>query len=330
VEATAEDLSDGVKRALGPSHPAAEPRHALNDFQWQLPTTLPVSGPPPVLTNEPHSFARLISGCFYDTVRFIFQQTDGSQAALWQSAETAGKLLIAGVKAAPQRARFYQAVGRSMILADEQLFTGKNQAAITKAFERHGITLGTAAMLAPTAALEGKAPTLKATAAAKAMLPPAARKDLLNRLGAHRGAPLDVSLVDLGGHRVVKAVHHREIPLGDVHPRLRGVVALATEPVLVGAQGGRAAILGMMPEESTSADEVKTFVEMLVRHNRIAFDGTEPPRKRGATKARRARAQAAVTTQVTGRPTHAVRARGKKKMLVRIRFLCGGRREGRG
>src|SRR5262245_4080690 len=36
TEATAEDLSDGVRRALGSTHPASSPRHALNNFRFQL------------------------------------------------------------------------------------------------------------------------------------------------------------------------------------------------------------------------------------------------------------------------------------------------------
>jgi len=49
VEALAEELSDMVRIAIGKNHPAAAPRHALNNFKWQLPTTLPTNGPPDVL-----------------------------------------------------------------------------------------------------------------------------------------------------------------------------------------------------------------------------------------------------------------------------------------
>ncbi len=96
LEATAEDLSDGVRRELGPNHPAAQPRHALNSFRWQLPTTLPPSGPPQVLSSEVHSFGRVFSGCFYDTIRNIFASSaNKTEATLSAVAQTAGKLLIA-------------------------------------------------------------------------------------------------------------------------------------------------------------------------------------------------------------------------------------------
>ena len=43
VESTAEDLSEGIRR-FNPNHNAAEPRHAFNQFQYQIPSTLPSNG----------------------------------------------------------------------------------------------------------------------------------------------------------------------------------------------------------------------------------------------------------------------------------------------
>jgi hypothetical protein len=51
VESTAEELSDGIQR-LVPTHNAAEPRHAFNTFQFQIPETLPDDGGPGALINE--------------------------------------------------------------------------------------------------------------------------------------------------------------------------------------------------------------------------------------------------------------------------------------
>ncbi len=160
VESTAEDLSDGVRRALGASHPAAKPRRALNTFQFQLPTSLPTSGPPDRLTSEIHSFGRIFSGCFYDTIRNIFNELPGAknEAALLKAAKTTGKLLVKGATQAPLSVRFFQSVGRAMVLADDAVNGGANRSAIGQAFTGHGVHLGSSGALLPRASLAGKAP----------------------------------------------------------------------------------------------------------------------------------------------------------------------------
>jgi hypothetical protein len=61
-----------------------------------------------------------------------------------------------------------------------------------------------------------------------------------------RGAKLEVRpLQQLGAAEIV---HRREVSLGQLHSRLRGVVAYQNEPVLVGSSGARAAVLGTLPE----------------------------------------------------------------------------------
>src|SRR5262249_35439389 len=129
VEAVQEDLADGVRREFGPTHPASLPRRAFNNFQWQLPTTLPTTGGPNDFTSEVHSFSLVFPCCFYDPIRFMF---DGvpvkDEAALLLTVQTAARLLIAGAKATPA-SRFYREVGRSMVLAD----SGANKTAIGKA-----------------------------------------------------------------------------------------------------------------------------------------------------------------------------------------------------
>lgn len=117
VETTMEDLSDGVRLKLGPSHAASAPRHALNDFRWQLPSTLPSAGPPAVLSSEMHSFGRVFSGCFYDVIRNIFASyPNRDETTLLTAAQTAGKLLIASARSAPDTPRFFQAMGRAMAM----------------------------------------------------------------------------------------------------------------------------------------------------------------------------------------------------------------------
>ena len=313
LEATAEDLSDGVRRALGATHPAAKPRHAFNNFQWQLPTTLPTSGGPDVLTSEVHSFARVFSGCFYDTVSNIFAAAPvKNEAALLKAAQTAGKLLIAGAKGVPLVPRFFQAVGRAMVLADQTMNAGANHTAIVRAFARHSIALGSSAMLAPRATLAGNAPKF---AAKGQILSAATTKDLKRRMGAAASARLAMSAVEIGGDKVAQAVHSREVSLGSLSNQLKGVVAVVTEPVLVGASGGRAAAVSAMPDSSATNDEVLTFVETLLKNDHIDL-GTE---KKGAAASSR---KAVVASETSARKTHTIRTRGGKKTLERLGFVC--------
>ena len=318
VESTSEDLANGVRLFAGPNHPAAAPRHALNNFRFQLPTTLPTDGPPRVLTSEVHSFGRVFSGCFYDAISNIFAAFPvKNEATLATAAQTAGRLLVAGARQAPETPRFFQAVGRAMVLADQTGNGGANRQAITAAFARHNIALGSNVMLAPRAALVGSAPKL-ASKSKRAILAASTSKDLKERMGAPQGARLAVNAVTIGGETVAQAVHYRDVPLGTLSDKLKGVVAVVAEPVLVGRSGTRAAVLSALPDANTTTDEVYTFVETLLKHGDLAVDGGS---RRSAVASRKA--LAAQPASDSGKlPTHVVRARGGKKVIERVRFKC--------
>jgi Fungalysin metallopeptidase (M36) len=303
LETTAEDLSDAIRRFRS-NHNAAEPRMALNTLQWQLPSTLPSTGGPGVLINEGHSFARVFTGCFYDLLRNL-AGNNPTDAVLQEKVSTAARLLIAGARNAPDSTRFFQSVGRAMSLADQQLNNGANRDAIGRAFAAHNIALGTNAMLAPVAELAGTSPRAGARSAA---LGQATAKDLADRLNVKARARMIVRPLQALGARVVEAVHQREVSLGDVHAKLKGVVALAAESVLVGVSGGRAAALGALPDASATTNEVLSYVNALVKNERIAFDA-----KSFVKEAKRAAEYA----------THAVKSVGGKKRLVRLRFSYG-------
>lgn len=310
VEATAEDLSDGVLRALGASHPAAKPRHAHNSFRWALPSTLPASGPPNVLSSEVHSFARIFTGCFYDTILNVLRDRIGASqtptsAQLATAVRTVGKLLLRAAAEAPETVRFFQSVGRAMVLADQDANGGANRMAIHDAFQKHNVALGSAAMLAPVAALGGKV-------GKRGALSRAAVQDLRTRLGAAPAERMLVKPREIGGLWVVCATHLKHVPLGGLDRRLKGVVAVAPRPVLVRSVDRTVALLGGMPEATTSDDEVRTFVETLLTSDRIAFD-----------RAARSGIKAAGRQDVRLRlPTHAVHKVGATRMLRRVRFAC--------
>lgn len=301
VESTAENLSHGIGRAI-PGHNAAEPRHAFNTFKYQIPSTLPSDGGPGELINEVHSFGMLFTGCFWDLIANLFASSaQKTEAGLLTAARLAGELLITGIKSAVVTPRFIQSVGRAMTLADQSLHGGANHDHIRDAFAKHDIGLGSNALLAPSMLLDGAAPK-------GAVLSASTRKSLMQRLGNTRNATLSVSAEDMFGTPVVRAVQTRSVPLGSLHPQLRGVVAMTQEPVIVGASGSRAAVLGAVPHASDTDTEVQAFVESLLAHRRIELGKA----KKGAVSA----------GTHPNHTTHAIRSVGGNKVLKRVRFQC--------
>lgn len=315
VETLIESLANGL-RDFAPKHNGAKPRHGRNAYRWAIPGTLPDDGGPGVLINEIHSFGQVFLGCFYDVIRNIFAQSTTQDAkALWDAASRAGRLLVRAAIKAQHTPRFYQAVGRAMSLEDEKLYAGRHRDAIRDAFKRHGILLGSDAVLAPRSALKGKPPAKKGKATA-----PVAKStldDLRSRLGVAPKTALRLRSFDLGGQRVSEASHQREVSLKGLSPKLAKVVALGTEPALIGETNRRAAVFGALPDRQATADEVRAFVGSLVRRGAIAYTAkaATAPGRRGAI---------AVSQGVT---THAVVRVDGRLVLRRLRFACGGRRQ---
>jgi len=306
VEATAEDLADGVRHQYGASHPAGAPRHAFNWFVWQLPSTLPLSRPPTELTREIHSFARVFTGCFYDLVGLLWNdQPSWSEGALWKAAATAGKLLIAGARSAPETPRFFQSVGESMVAADRAQNGGANVSHIVEAFGYHGIQVGTVAATSPTSALDGKAPAINRKAMT-AKIGTATRRGLARLFEVEGAAKLGLRAVEVGDSIVAEASLTRDVDLTGLSERLANVVAPARESVRVGAVHAAPAIIGALPQPAAAAeDEVRSFVESLVARGAIDFDGS-----------------AGGAGAVEGGKTHRVVKEDGKQVLRRLQFAC--------
>src|SRR6185312_14421626 len=312
VEATCEDLADTARRVFGASFTASKPRRALNAFKWQLPSTMPKDGGPDVMMREVHSLARIITGCFYDVLRGIFVASGApTQARLWTATKTAAALFYEAAGTAPVGPRFFKAIGRSMVLADQTHNNGAHRTIIARAFLGHGLALGADALLAPELALAGASPKVRRNAI---QLSPATISDLRHRFGAGGRGPARVNLVELGGQSMATVAMSHEVPLDKIDKRLRGVVATADSVALVGESGGAAALMAA-PRTGAASDEVLDFVSSLVAHNQVEFDG--PPK---AAKERAAAAQKA--DPAAGITTHAVKRRGSKQELQRIRFAC--------
>jgi len=311
LEAIAESVAVAIRAEHGAGHPQSQPRRAANHFAWQFPVTLPPRAAPAALSSEPHSFSQVFTGSFYDVVANIFAMQDRQDAlTLRDCALTAGRLLAKAAHSAPETMRFFQAVGRTMILEDAEQNDGRHHLAIKEAFAEHGIALGSSAMLAPTVPLSGSAPRLNARSRV-APLTGAVLRDVRARMTVRARARIGVGTVKIGGQRVAKVVHRRRVPLDHLGDELRGVTGQALEAVLVGASAKRAAILGELPNPQLTEQEVSSFVEGL-----LASEQVRRAASRGAT---------APAAGAEGPATHAVRKRGKRKLLKRIRFSCGVR-----
>lgn len=312
VESLSEELSRAVKLALGPSHPAAEPRHALNDFKFQLPTTLPRTGPPGVLTSEIHSFGRVFVGCFYDVIRNIFNRSSGKdESALLSAAQTTGKLLIAGAKQATISPRFFLSVGRAMVLVDDAENGGANHDSVSDAFSGHGILLGSMSALMPKASLAGPPPK----PSKKGFLASETLSDIRRRIDAPARSKFAIAPITFGEKKMVEATHYREVRLDGLAKELKGVVAYAPEPVVVGAVLESAAMFSMLPDATATEDEVHAFVETLLSNDNVSFP----------SKASTAKVIESPKREPTGwgkYPTHVIQSQRGKKVLKRVRYQC--------
>jgi hypothetical protein len=85
------------------------------------------------------------------------------------------------------------------------------------------------------------------------------------------------------------------------------VVAVAQVPVMVGASGTRAAVVGSIPNAATTEDEVHAFVRSLLNHGQLQLGKT----------------RALAAGRSVPLPTHDITTVGGKKVLRRLRFNCG-------
>jgi len=141
-------------------------------------------------------------------------------------------------------------------------------------------------MLAPIAALAGGAPRF-APSSRRANLATTTQRDLMKRIGGQAKGTLSAVRLKVGGKTVAKAVHQRPVRLDALDKRLKKVVVMASESVLVGTSGTRAAVLGQLPEESATREEATTFVRTLLKHKSITLTKPKMKKKKGGAPARR-------------------------------------------
>ena len=314
VEAIAEALSAAIAAVYGPRHSAAKPRHALNDYRWDFPQNLPADGPPGVLINEVHSLGQLLSGTYYRIIQGVFARTKGGEAGLWEATRVATWLLATAVAKAPVKARFFQSVGRTMLIVDQAGYKGSNIPAIRAAYAHHNIDVGASTFLSPQMPL---GPVASGFAAAGSNpLRAGGKASLAVLLGAAADAKVSFTRIEFGDRIVSRASVAKAVDLSGLDPRLANAVAVTPQQAFVGPSGdeGGAAMLGAADSAPAIDAEVRSFVETLLRRDDIAF---EPGAKGGG---------GFVATKDS--KTHALKgAKGEPVVLERIAFACGCCRE---
>src|SRR5258707_253824 len=107
-------------------HPAAvDPdclRNAVNSFPYQDPINLPQMAPASQLSSEPHSFSRVFTGAFFESLAGMLHTKAANSASpteqeLFAVSQEMGDILVAGARQAPVVSNFYAQVAAAMVQA---------------------------------------------------------------------------------------------------------------------------------------------------------------------------------------------------------------------
>lgn len=118
----AEQLGAAI-RAQAPD--AVDPdclRNAVNSFTYQDPIQLPQGAPASQLSSEPHSFSRVFTGAFFESLGSLLAATAAdpttpTEQELASVANDLAGILVAGIKASPVVSNWYAQVAAAMVNA---------------------------------------------------------------------------------------------------------------------------------------------------------------------------------------------------------------------
>ena len=205
-------------------------RDANNSFRYAPPQSLPPGAPEKELAAEPHSFSRVFTGAFYDTLVWLLAREakqDAAEVGVERARRLAGRILGRAVETiAPGEAR-YRAVALRMREIDQTEEGGVASIGIEGAFARHGIRLP--ALAAPTPRTARAQAARSGYRALSALDPdrPGGAAAIRAALGVPRGARLERSTMParVGGGVREQFIHRDSITVR--HPslgRFNGVV----------------------------------------------------------------------------------------------------------
>jgi hypothetical protein len=148
-------LAEQLGWAIRQSHPDAVDadclRNAVNSFFYRQPEGLPPMAPASALSSEPHSFSRVFTAAWLESLAGMLEARGSGADALAVVTADAGRLLVGAVGAARIASNYYAQIAAGLLGADERLTGGAYRAAIRRAFVGRGIL----AMSSAPAAAEG-------------------------------------------------------------------------------------------------------------------------------------------------------------------------------
>jgi hypothetical protein len=314
LESLAEELGDAIRREYGTSSvDAGALRHALNAFRWSDPTNLPPNAPANTISGEVHSFSRVFTGAFWDTLRGIHAAGPHTAAGLQKSVRTAGKLLISALRAVPAAPRTFEGVGRRMAEADASTNGGVNVAIIRDAFAAHGLTV-------PAPAIPMAVPIKGGRTRG------AASRQLREQLDVPSGARMSFTNVDSDSHgEMAHVTAYRTVALTD---ELAGLHVMVPASAQVRTRG--AAVLGVLgevrPADQEAENEARAFARALVANGDLILPvggAAAAARAPGSGSRLRGRAFAPPLPRPANAPfppTHIVRSEGGLNVIKRLGF----------
>jgi hypothetical protein len=262
-------------------------RNAVNSFLYRPPLTLPAGGPASSLSSEPHSFSRVFTGAFLESLAGM-AGVGSKEAELLDAAGRAADLLVAAVLNTPVVPDFFSHVAANMIAEDQSRFAGKDAPVLQSAFVRHGILTaqGASAAAQPGTTAALRQPMLQVS--------PGGTMEWTTPGEIGIEAALETALPMMG-------ISGARFGLGEVTLRVHA----PAETTGLGVTGLTFGLHAAQPTASSEA--ASSFVTYLFQRGRVDVRGVSE----------------ATLTHPLAHKTHVVAREGGELVLLRVAFDCG-------
>lgn len=118
-------------------------RHAINDFKYISPSSLPKEAPNNQLAAECHSFGRIFLGALYDMIVLVYEDKKMSglspSDSLKQARDIVLRYVLKSLQNAPLNTRFYESMAKTILWADVILGNRKYHDQIRQIFFNRNI-----------------------------------------------------------------------------------------------------------------------------------------------------------------------------------------------